>query len=56
MATDGIGFDPEILARRVEGHIGLASLVAVESAGGSVDFQGPRRRQRGDGHGARCGA
>ena len=36
----GIGFDPEILARRVsEGHIGLASLmVAVESAGGSVDF------------------
>lgn len=40
VADDGIGFDPEILARRVgEGHIGLASLVvAVESAGGSVDF------------------
>jgi two-component system NarL family sensor kinase len=40
VADDGIGFDPEILARRVsEGHIGLASLVvAVESVGGSVDF------------------
>jgi two-component system NarL family sensor kinase len=42
VADDGIGFDPEILARRVsEGHIGLASLVvAVESAGGSLNFQG----------------
>lgn len=42
VGDDGIGFDPEILARRVsEGHIGLASLVvAVESVGGSVDFQG----------------
>lgn len=41
VGDDGIGFDPEILARRVsEGHIGLASLVvAVESAGGSVDFR-----------------
>jgi two-component system NarL family sensor kinase len=41
VTDDGIGFDPEILARRVtEGHIGLASLVvAVESVGGSVDFQ-----------------
>ena len=41
IGDDGIGFDPQILARRVsEGHIGLASLVvAVESAGGSVDFQ-----------------
>lgn len=41
VADDGIGFDPEILSRRVsEGHIGLASLMAaVESAGGSVDFQ-----------------
>lgn len=40
VADDGIGFDPEILARRVsEGHIGLASLVvAVESTGGSLDF------------------
>ncbi len=40
VADDGIGFDPGILAQRVsEGHIGLASLVvAVESAGGSVDF------------------
>ena len=40
VGDDGIGFDPEILARRVsEGHIGLASLVvAVESTGGSVDF------------------
>ena len=44
VSDDGIGFDPEILARRVsEGHIGLASLVvAVESAGGTVDFgEGP---------------
>lgn len=41
VGDDGIGFDPEILARRVsEGHIGLASLVvAVESAGGSMDFR-----------------
>ena len=40
VTDNGIGFDPEILARRVtEGHIGLASLiVAVEAAGGSVDF------------------
>lgn len=40
VADDGIGFDPEILARRVsEGHIGLSSLVvAVESAGGSLNF------------------
>lgn len=41
MVTDnGIGFDPEILSRRVtEGHIGLASLmVAVEATGGSVEF------------------
>ncbi|MCW1957975.1 MAG: ATP-binding protein [Mycobacterium sp.] len=40
VVDDGVGFDPEILARRVtEGHIGLASLVvAVEAAGGSVDF------------------
>lgn len=40
VTDDGIGFDPDILARRVgEGHIGLASLVvAVESAGGCVDF------------------
>jgi two-component system NarL family sensor kinase len=40
IADDGIGFDPSILVQRVsEGHIGLASLVvAVESAGGSVDF------------------
>lgn len=46
VADDGIGFDPEILARRVsEGHIGLSSLVvAVESAGGSLEFRdGPRR-------------
>lgn len=41
VGDDGIGFDPDILARRVsEGHIGLASLVvAVESAGGSMDFR-----------------
>ncbi|MEI6253202.1 MAG: ATP-binding protein [Mycobacteriaceae bacterium] len=41
VSDDGIGFDPEILARRVsEGHIGLASLVvAIESAGGSMDFE-----------------
>ena len=40
VVDDGVGFDPAILARRVtEGHIGLASLVvAVEAAGGSVDF------------------
>jgi two-component system NarL family sensor kinase len=40
VTDNGIGFDPEILARRVtEGHIGLASLiVAVEAAGGAVDF------------------
>lgn len=40
VSDDGIGFDPEILARRVaEGHIGLASLVVgVESAGGSMSF------------------
>lgn len=40
VADDGIGFDPEILARRVvEGHIGLASLVVgVEAAGGVVAF------------------
>lgn len=40
VADDGIGFDPEILARRVsEGHIGLSSLVvAVESTGGSISF------------------
>jgi two-component system NarL family sensor kinase len=40
VADDGIGFDPDILVQRVsEGHIGLASLVvAVESAGGSIDF------------------
>lgn len=40
VGDDGVGFDPAILARRVsEGHIGLTSLVvAVESAGGSVDF------------------
>lgn len=47
VADDGTGFDPEILARRVsEGHIGLASLVvAVESAGGSLDFDaGPSGR------------
>ena len=45
VADDGIGFDPGILAQRVsEGHIGLSSLVvAVESAGGSVDFS-PRPR------------
>jgi two-component system NarL family sensor kinase len=40
VVDNGIGFDPDILAQRVaEGHIGLASLVvAVEAAGGSVDF------------------
>ena len=40
VADDGIGFDPEVLVRRVnEGHIGLASLfVAVEALGGSVEF------------------
>jgi len=40
VTDDGIGFDPEILDRRVaEGHIGLASLiVGVEATGGSVDF------------------
>lgn len=40
VVDDGIGFDPEILVRRVkEGHIGRASLVvAVEAAGGSMDF------------------
>ena len=40
VSDDGIGFDPEILARRVgEGHIGLSSLVvAVEAAGGITDF------------------
>lgn len=40
VTDDGVGFDPEILARRVaEGHIGLASLVVgVEAAGGSVEF------------------
>ena len=40
VTDDGIGFDPDILARRVaEGHIGLASLiVGVEATGGSVDF------------------
>ena len=39
VADDGVGFDPEILSRRVaEGHIGLASLVVtVEATGGSVD-------------------
>ena len=39
VADNGVGFDPEILARRVsEGHIGLASLlVGVEARGGSVD-------------------
>ncbi len=42
VSDDGVGFDPAILSRRVsEGHIGLASLVvAVESAGGSMDFSG----------------
>jgi len=40
VADNGVGFDPDILARRVsEGHIGLASLVvAVEASGGSVEF------------------
>lgn len=40
VVDDGIGFDPEILVRRVsEGHIGLASLVvAVEALGGSMEF------------------
>lgn len=40
VSDDGIGFDPEILARRVaEGHIGLSSLVVgVEATGGSVEF------------------
>ena len=40
VVDNGVGFDPEIVERRVtEGHIGLASLmVAVESAGGSVEF------------------
>jgi two-component system NarL family sensor kinase len=40
VTDNGIGFDPEILGRRVaEGHIGLASLVVgVEASGGSVDF------------------
>lgn len=40
VVDDGVGFNPEILTYRVsEGHIGLASLaVAVEAAGGSVDF------------------
>lgn len=40
VADNGIGFDPEILDRRVaEGHIGLASLmVGVEATGGAVDF------------------
>jgi two-component system NarL family sensor kinase len=43
VSDDGVGFDPAILSRRVsEGHIGLASLVvAVESAGGSMDFTEP---------------
>lgn len=43
VTDNGVGFDPEILARRVkEGHIGLASVVvAVEAAGGSVDFDSP---------------
>jgi two-component system NarL family sensor kinase len=40
VTDNGVGFDPEILARRVtEGHIGLASLiVAIEATGGSVEF------------------
>ncbi len=40
VADNGVGFDPDILTRRVrEGHIGLASLVAgVEAVGGSIDF------------------
>ncbi|MFM9032924.1 MAG: sensor histidine kinase [Mycobacterium sp.] len=40
VADDGIGFDPEIIVRRVtEGHIGLASLVnGVEAIGGSMSF------------------
>lgn len=40
VSDDGIGFDPEILSRRVsEGHIGLASLVvAVEATGGAMEF------------------
>lgn len=40
VVDNGVGFDPEIVDRRVtEGHIGLASLmVAVESAGGAVEF------------------
>ena len=43
VTDNGVGFDPEILARRVaEGHIGLASLVVgVGAAGGSVDFTHP---------------
>ncbi|MEZ5131879.1 MAG: ATP-binding protein [Mycobacterium sp.] len=46
VADDGVGFDPQILERRVgEGHIGLASLVVgVESAGGAIGF---RRRDGG---------
>ena len=41
VADNGVGFDPQILERRVgEGHIGLASLVvAVEAAGGTMDFR-----------------
>ena len=40
VADDGVGFDPEIIATRVqEGHIGLASLVnGVEAIGGSMRF------------------
>lgn len=47
VSDNGIGFDPEILAKRVtEGHIGLASLVAaVEATGGSMEF----RHRRGGG-------
>ena len=43
VTDNGIGFDPEILARRVaQGHIGLASLVVcVEAAGGSFQFTDP---------------
>ncbi len=41
VSDDGVGFDTEILDRRVaEGHIGLASVVAaIEAHGGSVDLR-----------------
>ena len=40
VVDDGIGFDPDVLDRKVaEGHIGLASLVVgVEAMGGAVRF------------------